>query len=142
MSDDHVASKSAPWAPASTLAASRVGAPMTAAGVADRVRVALDNADLEEFAALLSPDVHWGAPGDANPPCQNRAQVLAWYQKGRDRGRRARVDVVEVHGNALLVGLHQLDGSQRWQVLRVGPDGVNDIRGYERREEAVAKLAP
>ena len=115
---------------------------MTAAGVADRVRVALDNGDLEEFAALLSPDVHWGAPGDANPPCQNRAQVLAWYHKGRDRGRRATVDVVEVHGNALLVGLQQVDGNQRWQVLRVGPDGVNDIRGYELREEAVAKLAP
>ena len=115
---------------------------MTAAGIADRVRFALDNADLEEFAALLSPDVHWGAPGDANPPCQNRRQVLAWYEKGRERGNRAKVDVVEVHGNALLVGLHQLDGNQRWQVLRVGPDGVNDIRGYERREEAVAKLAP
>jgi hypothetical protein len=114
---------------------------MTAAGIADRVRSALDNADIEEFAALLSPDVHWGAPGDANPPCQNRTQVLAWYQKGRDSGRRATVDVVEVHGDALLVGLHQVEGTQRWQVLRVGPDGVNDIRGYERREEAVAKLA-
>jgi hypothetical protein len=115
---------------------------MTAAGIADRVRVALDNADLEEFAALLSRDVHWGAPGDANPPCQNRTQVLRWYQKGRERGRRATVDVVEVHGNALLVGLNEVDGNQRWQVLRVGPDGVNDIRGYELREEAVAKLAP
>jgi len=115
---------------------------VTAAGIADRVRVALGNADLEEFAALLSPDVHWGAPGDANPPCQNRAQVLAWYKKGRDRGRRARVDHVEVHGNALLVGLREVDGAQRWQVLRVGPDGVNDIRGYERREEAVAQFAP
>jgi hypothetical protein len=119
-----------------------MGAPMTAAGIADRVRVALDHADLEEFSGLLSPDVHWGAPGDANPPCQNRQQVLAWYQRGRDRGGRAKVDVVEVHANALLVGLHQLGGPRRWQVLRVGPDGVNDIRGYERREEAVAQLAP
>jgi hypothetical protein len=115
---------------------------MTAAGIADRVRSALDHADLDEFAALLSADVHWGAPGDANPPCQNRRQVLAWYKKGRDQGRRATVDVVEVHANALLVGFRQLDGSQRWQVLRVGPDGVNDIRGYDRREEAEAKLAP
>jgi hypothetical protein len=115
---------------------------MTAAGIAERVRIALDAADLDEFAALLSPDVHWGAPGDANPPCQNRKQVLAWYQKGRDQGRRATVDVIEVHGNALLVGLRHVDGGERWQVLRVGPDGVNDIRGYERREEAVARLAP
>src|SRR5215469_9569935 len=114
-----------------TASAPRVGVPMTAAGIADRVRVVLDEADLEEFAALLSPDVHWGAPGDASPPCQNRSQVLAWYQKGRNRGRGATVDVVEVHGNALLVALHQDDGNQRWQLLRVGPDGVNDIRGYE-----------
>ncbi|HEX3334539.1 MAG TPA: nuclear transport factor 2 family protein [Acidimicrobiales bacterium] len=120
----------------------RIGAPMTAAGIADRVRSALDSADLDEFADLLSPDVHWGAPGDANPPCQNRKQVLAWYTKGRDQGRRATVDMVEVHGNALLVGLHQDGEQQRWQVLRVGPDGVNDIRGYERREDALAKLAP
>jgi hypothetical protein len=114
---------------------------MTAAGIAERVRAALDNADLDEFAALLSPDVHWGAPGDANPPCQNRDQVLTWYRKGREQGRRATVDLVEVHGNALLVGMHQAGGEERWQVLRVGPDGVNDIRGYERREDAVAKLA-
>ena len=119
----------------------RMTPPITPEHVAANVRAALDTADLAAFAELLSPDVHWGAPGDANPPCQNRAQVLAWYHKGRDQGRRATVEVVEVHGNALLVGLHQVDGDQRWQVLRVGPDGVNDIRGYERREEAVAKLA-
>jgi hypothetical protein len=118
----------------------RVGPPMTASGIADRVRAALDNADLDEFAALLSPDVHWGAPDDANPPCQNRDQVLKWYRKGRAEGRRATVDRIEVHGNALLVEIHQAGGQRRWQVLRVGPDGVNDIRGYERRDDAVAKL--
>jgi hypothetical protein len=142
MNDDHDASASPPSAATPTPPLGRVGAPLTAAGIAERVRIALDHADLDEFAALLSPDVHWGAPGDANPPCQNRRQVLAWYQKGRDRGRRAKVELIEVHGNALLVGLRQLDGNERWQVLRVGPDGVNDIRGYERREDAVAKLAP
>jgi hypothetical protein len=135
MRDDNEPSTSTPPVP-------RIDAPMTAAGIAERVRAALDNADLDEFAALLSPDVHWGAPGDANPPCQNRSQVLAWYQKGRDQGRRAVVDLVEIHGNALLVGMRPDGGQQRWQVLRVGPDGVNDIRGYERREDALAKLAP
>ena len=120
----------------------RIGVPMTAEAIAARVRAAYDNADLDEFAALLSPDVHWGAPGDATPPCQNRNQVLAWYTKGREQGRRATVDLVEVHGNAVLVGLVHDGGGERWQVLRVGPDGVNDIRGYERREEALEKLAP
>ena len=95
--------------------------PLTAASIADRVRRALDAADLDEFAALLSPDVQWGAPGDPTPPCRNRSQVLRWYAKGRARGAGPRVTEVEVHGNALLVGLRLEDGEERWQVLRVGP---------------------
>jgi len=67
--------------------------------------------------------------------------VLRWYAKGRAKGRRATVTEVEVHGNALLVGLRREDGGQRWQVLRVGPDGVNDIRGYEDRPSAAEKLS-
>ncbi len=126
-----------PQPPAELLAA-----PMSAAGVAARVRQALDDGDLEQFAALLSPDVHWGAPGDPNPPCRNRRQVLDWYARGRAAGRRASVTDVEVHGNAVLVGLVLDDGGHpRWQVLRVGPDGVNDIRGFDDRTSALAGLA-
>ncbi len=116
-------------------------APLTAASIAGRVRRALDAADLDEFAALLSPDVQWGAPGDPTPPCRNRNQVLRWYAKGRAAGRRATVTEVEVHGNALLVGVTLEDGEERWQVMRVGPQGVNDIRGYEDRPSAVDKLS-
>ena len=116
-------------------------APLTAASIAGRVRRALDAADLDEFAALLSPDVQWGAPGDPTPPCRNRNQVLRWYAKGRAAGRRATVTEVAVHGNALLVGVTLEDGEERWQVMRVGPQGVNDIRGYEDRPSAVDKLS-
>jgi hypothetical protein len=105
--------------------------PFTAASIAEAVRRGLGAADLETFAALLSPDVHWGPPGVARPPCRNRDQVLAWYAKGREQGRRATVGEVEVHGDALLVGLRLDDGQERWQVLRVGPEGINDIRGFE-----------
>jgi len=115
-------------------------APLTAAAIADRVRLALDAADLDQMAALLSPDVHWGAPDDPTPPCRNRTQVLRWYAAARAEGRRAAVTEVEIHGNALLVGLRLHDGHERWQVLRVGPDGVNDIRGYEDRPSALEKL--
>jgi len=117
-------------------------APFTAATIADRVRQALDAGDLDEFAALLSPDVRWGPPGSATPPCRNRSQVLAWYAEGRANGRRARVSEVEVHGSALLVGLRLEDGRDRWQVLQVGPDGVDDIRGFENRASAVEGLIP
>jgi SnoaL-like domain len=117
-------------------------APLTAASIADRLHRALDAADLDETAALLSPDVQWGAPGDPTPPCRNRNQVLRWYAKGRARGRRATVTEVEVHGNALLVGVTLEGGEQRWQVMRVGPQGVNDIRGYEDRSSAADGLSP
>ncbi len=113
---------------------------LTAAAIADRVRQALDTSDLDAFRALLSPDVHWGPPGDATPPCRTRDQVLTWYAKGRARGVRATVTEVEVHGNALLVGLRFGDGHERWQVMRVGPDGVNDIRGFEDRSGAAEGL--
>ena len=100
-----------------------LGEPMAAASIAGRVRAALDAADLDEMAALLSPDVHWGAPGDPAPPCRNRSQVLRWFERGRAAGRRATVAEVEVHGNALLVGLRLDTGEQRRRVMRVGPDG-------------------
>jgi SnoaL-like domain len=113
---------------------------LTAASIADRVRRALETADLDEFAALLSPDVQWGPPGDPTPPCRNRSQVLRWYAKGRAEGRRASVIEVEVHGDALVVHLRLDDGGERWQVMRVGPDGVEDIRGYEDRRSATGAL--
>jgi ketosteroid isomerase-like protein len=117
---------------------------MTADSIAERVRAALETADLDEFGELLSPDVQWGAPDDSNPPCQNRGQVLEWYRRGRAAGSRATVRELSVHGDTLLVGLSiELDGSEveRWQVLRVGPQGVNDIRGFEDRPSAAARLA-
>ena len=39
----------------------------------------------------------WGAPGDANPGCRNRDQVLAWYGQGRANGVRATVTLTVVH---------------------------------------------
>jgi hypothetical protein len=116
---------------------------MTADSIAERVRSALETADLDEFGALLSPDVRWGAPDDPTPPCQNRGQVLEWYGRGMAAGSRATVHELSVHGDLLLVGLTiDLGGTEveRWQILRVGPQGVNDIRGFEDRASAAARL--
>ena len=115
--------------------------PVTAELVAANVREVLESNEVERFAELLSPDVHWGPPGDATAPCQNRKQVLRWYSKGREAGRRvSTVTEVEVHGDAVLVGMHLEGEGERWQVLRVGPEGVNDIRGFEDRVQAGAQV--
>ncbi len=118
----------------------QIAAPLTAAGIADQVRRAMEAGDLEQLAPLLSLDVRWGPPGSANPPCKNRRQVLSWYARAKDAGRSGTVTDVEVHANALLVGLRLDDGQERWQVLRVGPEGINDIRGFEDRTGALAQL--
>ena len=119
----------------------RTTPPVTVEVVAARVGEILESNDQDRFADLLSPDVQWGAPGDAAPACQNRNQVLKWYAKGRQAGRRvAKVTEVEVHGNAVLVGMCLEGEGERWQVLRVGPEGVSDIRGFEGRAQAAMEL--
>jgi ketosteroid isomerase-like protein len=115
--------------------------------LAARVRDALAAADLDAYAGLLHPEVHWGAPGDPSPPCQNRAQVLAWYRNGRADGIRAHVTETIVGADKILVGLRVSGGeaavtadadTQRWQVLTVRDGLVADIRGFDDRDEAAA----
>jgi ketosteroid isomerase-like protein len=115
--------------------------PTTALDIADKIRAALTSADLAGFSELLSPDVTWGAPGDPNPTCRNRNQVMNWYRRGWEAGTRATVIEVSIHDSQLLVGMmvnREGEQAERWQVLEVGPDGVRDIRGYEDRASAAA----
>jgi hypothetical protein len=46
--------------------------------VAERIRAALESADMTAIAAMLDADVTWGAPDDEAPTCRNRREVLAW----------------------------------------------------------------
>src|SRR5207248_4719229 len=88
---------------------------------------------------LLDADVTWGAPGDPNPPCRNRRQVLDWYRRGRAAGRHATVVDVTSHGDKILVALDVTGAAStsppavanRWQVLTVVDGRVRDIRGYD-----------
>jgi hypothetical protein len=111
--------------------------------IADQLRTALESADLTGYAHLLDPDVRWGAPGDQEFGCKNRNQVLAWYQRGREAGVRARVTETVVCGDRILVGLEVTgresgDGERRWQVLSVRDGLVVDIAGYDDRDQAAA----
>jgi ketosteroid isomerase-like protein len=117
------------------------------AQLAAQVRAALDSADPEAFGDLLDPNVTWGAPGDPSPPCRNRRQVLAWYQRGR-ADQRAHVHDVTCHRDRILVAMtvtspgsavDQVD-ADRWQVLTVADGRISDIRGYDRRADALAAM--
>ncbi len=117
---------------------------------AERIRAALDAADLTEFSGLLHPDVRWGAPDDPNPGCQNRKQVLSWYRQARARGVRAQVTEIEILGSRILVGTRirgndaadEAGGEMdRWQVFTVAAGQVVEIVGYDSRSEALAKAS-
>jgi hypothetical protein len=117
-------------------------------GIGERVRAALDSADLDAIAELLDPAVRWGAPDDHAFDCRNRSEVLAWYQRGRDAGTRARVTEVIVRGDRILVGLRVFGNAaakqpggemQRWQVMTLAGERVIDIRGFDDRELAAAR---
>jgi ketosteroid isomerase-like protein len=110
-----------------------------------RVRAALESADVLAMSDLLDPNVTWGAPDDPKPSCTNRTQVLAWYQRGRDAGVRARVTEFEIHGDRILVGLRvagtlaadeQGGEADRWQVVTLREDRIVDIRAFDDRDEA------
>jgi ketosteroid isomerase-like protein len=122
---------------------------MTPADIGARIRAAIEAGDDVAMAALLDPDVRWGAPDDPEPSCLNREQVLAWYRRGRERGVRARVTEVVAQGDRILVGLAVTGNAaaadaggeaDRWQVLSVSNGLVVDIRAYDDRAEAAGAL--
>jgi hypothetical protein len=113
--------------------------------LAQSVRIALESGDLTAYSDLLDPAVHWGPPGDTSPPCQNRDQVLAWYERGRKKGVRATVSELEVIGDRILVGLLLTAGGQAaggdragpWQLLAIKNGRIVDIIGFDERDEAL-----
>jgi hypothetical protein len=115
--------------------------------VAGLVRNALAAEDLSAFTELLDPEVTWGAPDARNPSCQNRNQVLAWYQRGRDAGVRGSLYDVEVLGDRLLVSM-SVRGTEnardrggaalRYQVLTIRSGKVVEIVGFDDRTEALS----
>jgi hypothetical protein len=123
-------------------------APSKAGAIAERVRAALESADLTAIAELLDPNVRWGAPDDRAPGCQNRDQVLTWYRRGRAGGVRARVTEMVVHGDKILVGLKVVGNraaedpggeADRWQVLTIRGGHIVDIRGFDERSDAISR---
>jgi hypothetical protein len=109
--------------------------------LAEQIKIALESADLTQFQDLLDPAVTWGAPDDDKPSCSNRKQVLDWYRRGLQAGVRASVTEVAASGSKILIGMDVTGrDSPRWQVLTVRDGRIADIRGFESRTEATARL--
>lgn len=115
------------------------------AALAVSVKVAFEAADLSGIEALLSTDVHWGAPEQRVATCTNRGEVLRWYEAARDVGAQARVVETLILGRHLVIGMtvsglpraqRKKQPDVRWQVLSVTNGQVGEIRGYDTREEA------
>jgi len=119
------------------------------AALIERVRFALESADLDAIRNLLDPGARWGSPdGPNDADCRNRDQVMAWWASGRTAGARAVVTELTAGPGTLLVGL-EVTGSpaareaggavERWQVLTVRGHRIADIRGFDDRRAAAAR---
>jgi ketosteroid isomerase-like protein len=115
--------------------------------LAAQVKTALVTGDPSAFAELLDPDVTWGAPGASNPTCQNRNQVLRWYERAQQSGVRGSALDVEAIGEWLLVSL-SVQGTEgarerggttlRYQVLTVSRGRITEIVGFDDKAEALS----
>ena len=118
--------------------------------LAGRVRSALESGDLDAIRDLLDPGARWGAPeGPSDSDCRNRDQVIVWWARARAAGARAVVTEVTAGAGTLLVGLEVTGTSAAgeaggaggcWQVLTVRGDRIADIRGFDDRTAAAARV--
>jgi ketosteroid isomerase-like protein len=119
----------------------------TPSSLADRLRAALNTANMDDFAQLLSEDVTWG---DVNHPrgCRNRPQVLAIFRRNLLEGASARVDELVSGTRGILVVLdvtwppRSSHGFEQivHQVYFVRDGLVTEICGFEDRETAMRAI--
>lgn len=103
--------------------------------IGGQLQVAYGTSDLELFASLLDPEVHWGA---GPRECANRAEVLSWYRALMERGARGRIADLEYLPEAILATVEfALDSDSTraapdvtYQVLRVDNGLIVEITGY------------
>jgi hypothetical protein len=94
--------------------------------LADRLRAAMDQADLNLLGELLHPKARWGT-------CATSGQVLDWYRARQVAGVRAEVRDMVIRDDAILaeVVVHEGDPSETvWQEFRVADGAIAEIRPY------------
>jgi ketosteroid isomerase-like protein len=116
--------------------------------LADLVRAALTEGDIDSYQHLLAPDAHWAAAEEPEWGCHNRNQILAWYKAARDEGMRAVVNEVVPGADSLLVGVtvrgrgatdEAGESVSRWQVMTVSDGHITNVWGFDNRAEAAER---
>jgi ankyrin repeat protein len=111
------------------------------AEIARHLEAACRDLDLELFASLLHPQVHWAQ-------CGNRDEVLGWYRRLLAAGTRPAIHSVEVDGDAVVLGVTMAwpaEGARPapperiYQVFTVAGTEIVQIRGYPDRPSALAR---
>jgi hypothetical protein len=115
--------------------------------VADRLREAFEAGDLALIGPLLDPRVRWGGAEETEQTCHSRSDVLAWYGQAQAAGMSAQVTETVVLDTAVVLALAMSgpalgpNGKRPdtvFQVFRLADGLVVDIRGFQRRAQALA----
>jgi ankyrin repeat protein len=111
------------------------------ADIARQLETACRDLDLELFASLLHPQVHWAT-------CGTRDEVLEWYRRLLAAGTRPDIHSVEVDGDAVVLGVTvawPAEGARPapperiYQVFTVVGAEIVQIHGYPDRSSALAR---
>jgi ankyrin repeat protein len=111
------------------------------ADIARHLETACRDLDLELFASLLHPQVHWAQ-------CSNSDEVLDWYRQLLAAGTRPAIHSVEVDGDAVVLGVTMAwpaEGARPapperiYQVFTVAGTEIVHIHGYPDRPSALAR---
>jgi ankyrin repeat protein len=115
------------------------------AEIAEALQAAHTDGDLDLLGSLLHPEVRWTGE------CTNKAKVLDWYRDLLAEGTQARVDSVEVDGDAVILGLsvtrsatgaRPAPAQRLYQAFSVDGAQVVEIRAYPDRASAHARQSP
>lgn len=112
------------------------------ADMAHHLQAAYRDLDLDLLGSLLHPQVRWSGV------CSTSAQVLDWYRQRLADGTRPAVEGVEVHRDAVVLGItlsrpavgaRPAPAERLYQVFKVDNGEVTEIRGYPDRASALAR---
>ena len=117
---------------------------------ATRLRTAFNARDMDAFRGLLAENARWGDDPDAANTCENRAEIIAHFQRLLDDGVHASITVTTTgpRGVACLlevewpVSQDAPPGRSSFYQVYVVTDGlVTEIQGHDDENSALAAIS-